>query len=703
MTRAGIATPLTYEAKIDGRHQDRLAIVYVRQSSVRQVERHQESTQLQYGLADHAERLGWTRERIAVIDDDQGISGDSSEERLGFQRLLSEVALDHVGIILGVEMSRLARNCKDWYQLLEVCALFGTLICDLDGLYDPSRYNDRLLLGLKGTMSEAELHILRQRMWQGALQKARRGELPSKGPVGYVRVADQLAFDPDEQARDVVRLIFDQFDRLGTMNAVLRYLVAHGIQMPVRPARGPSKGQLEWRRPSQSSLQNMLSHPAYAGAYVFGRSCQSKQARQQKRPSRLPRDQWLVLLRDRHPAYISWQQYEENQLRLEQNRSRYASRCSVRKGRALLAGLVVCGRCGYRFRTQYGGRGTQPRYTCSANQSRLGEQNCQSLAAKSLDDEVARLTLKALEPSALDVSLEVAQDIQQQRETAEKLWRQRLERAAYEAERTARQYHAVEPENRLVARTLEAAWEEKLRVQRDLQEQYERFLMEQPKGLSDEEQDRIRRLATDVPALWQADSTTDADRKEILREVIDHVVVNVEGESEWVEAKIHWAGGHQTFTRFRRPVNRMDQLSTWPKLKRRIQELLEAGMSAPKVAAQLNSEGLRTAEGKSFNEGSVRMVMARQGLTSARQKPRCNSIKLHKHEWFIGQLVKKLEVSYGTIHQWIHNHRVEARQLDDRRWVVTADESKCQELLTYRVRQRQRHKHHESSSAEAKL
>lgn len=552
-------------------------------------------------------------------------------------------------------------------------------------------------------MSEAELHILRQRMWQGALQKARRGELPSKGPIGYVRVVDQLAFDPDEQAQDVVRLIFDQFDRLGTMNAVLRHLVAQEIQIPVRPARGPAKGQLEWRRPSQSSLQNMLNHPVYAGAYVFGRSCQSKQARQQKRPSRLPRDQWLVLLRDRHPAYISWQQYEENQIRLEQNRSHYSSRCSVRQGRALLAGLVVCGRCGYRFRTHYSGRGTRPRYTCSANQSRFGEEQCQSLAAEALDDEVARLTLKALEPSALDVSLEVAQDIQQQREAAEKLWRQRLERAAYEAERTSRQYHVVEPENRLVARTLEAAWEEKLRVQRDLQEQYERFLMEQPMGLSDEEQERIRRLATDVPALWQATSTTDADRKEILREVIERVVVNVEGESEWVEAKIHWAGGHQTFTRFRRPVQRMEQLSTWLELKRRIQELLEAGMSAPKIAAQLNSEGLRTAEGKSFNEGSVRMVMVRQGLKSAQQKSRRNSIKLHKHEWLVGQLATKLQVTYGTIHQWIHDQRVEARQLDDRRWVVTADDAKCQELLAYRVRQGERRKHHASSSAQAEL
>ncbi len=275
--------PFAYEKKINNRHQERLAVVYVRQSSVHQVQRNQESTQLQYSLVNHAERLGWPRERIMVIDEDLGISGASSEGRFGFQRLLSEVALDHVGLILGVEMSRLARSCKDWYQLLELCALFATLICDLDGLYDPTCYNDRLLLGLKGTMSEAELHILKQRMWQGALHKARRGALLSKGPIGYVRASDQLVLDPDEQAQGVVRLIFDQFDRLGTMNAVLRFLVANGIRLPIRAAAGPGKGQLEWRRPNQSALQNMLTHPIYAGAYVFGRSCQSKKARQQKR------------------------------------------------------------------------------------------------------------------------------------------------------------------------------------------------------------------------------------------------------------------------------------------------------------------------------------------------------------------------------------------------------------------------------------
>jgi DNA invertase Pin-like site-specific DNA recombinase len=694
--------PLAHEKKIGGRHQERLAIVYVRQSSAHQVQRHQESTQLQYSLVSHAERLGWPRERIAVIDDDLGISGASSEGRLGFQRLLSEVALDHVGIILGVEMSRLARSCKDWYQLLELCALFGTLICDLDGLYDPACYNDRLLLGLKGTMSEAELHILQQRMWQGALQKARRGELVSKGTIGYVRASDHLVMDPDEQARSVVRLVFDQFDRLGTMTAVLRYLVANEIRLPVRPPSGPNKGELEWRRPNQSALRNMLTHPVYAGAYVYGRSCQSRKARQQKRPCRLPRSEWLVLLRDRYPAYISWEQYEANQLRLEQNRSRYGSRCSVRRGRALLAGLVVCGRCGRRLCIQYSGSSSKPRYNCSANHSHYGEPLCQNLSAQTLDDEVVRLTLKALQPLALDVSLQVATDIQEQRDAAEKRWCQQLERAAYEADRARRQYHAVEPENRLVARTVEAAWEEKLRGQRDLQEQYERFLAEQPKVLTAEEQERIRRLAADVPSLWHAPSTTDADRKEILREVIDRVVVNVEGESEWVEAKIYWAGGHQSYTRFRRRVLRFDQLSAWPQLLQRLRDLLRAGISVPKIAVKLNEEGLRTADGTPFSEGRVRMLMLRQGLRSARNRTR-STPPLKRHEWTIAELATKLQVGYSTLIQWIHEKRLKGRKLEDGRWVATADDAKCRELTAFQAGRAKRGRFHASSSAEATL
>ena len=675
---------LTPESKLSGHHHERLAVVYVRQSSAHQVQHHQESTQLQYGLVMHAERLGWPRERIQVIDDDQGVSGASSEGRLGFQRLLTEVALDHVGIILGVEMSRLARSCKDWYQLLEVCALFGTLICDLDGLYDPACYNDRLLLGLKGTMSEAELHVIRQRMWQGALQKARRGELLSKGPVGYVRDGDKLVFDPDEQAQSVIRMVFELFERLGSIHGVLRHFVAEGIRMPVRPSCGPNKGQLEWRRPHQTGIKGILTHPVYAGAYVFGMSSQSQKTRQQKRPYRQPREEWLVLLKDRFPAYISWSQYEENQTRLQQNRSLLTSRGSVRQGRALLSGLVICGRCGYRLRTLYGGRAWHPHYRCSARMSLYGEPACQLLKAAPLDDEVVRLAMLALEPSALSVSCQVANDIQQQRAASETLWNQRLERAAYEADRAARQFRAVEPENRLVARSLEAAWEEKLRAQRELQEQHERYLQAQPQPLTAEDQARIERLAADVPALWNAEATTDADRKEILREIIDHIVVGIEGETEWVEARIHWAGGHQTYTRFRRPVGASSKLSYSGALMERVRELLDKGLSAAKAAEELRVEGYKTARGAAFSESRVRTIMRRFGLESTRVKARKDPGPLGTDEYFISELSRELQIGTGKVYSRIIAGTIPARKALDGRWIVTVDEATRKELIKAR-------------------
>lgn len=462
--------------KINDDHRDRLAVVYVRQSSLHQVSEHRESTRLQYGLVERARSMGWMQARVLVIDEDQGMSAASAEHRSGFQRLLSEVALNHVGLILGVEMSRLARSCRDWYHLLELCAWCGTLICDLDGLYDPSPYNDRLLLGLKGTMSEAELHILQQRMLQGSRQKARRGELLTRLPIGYVRgPSGGLVLDPDEQVRMTVSRVFDLFDRVGTVTGVLRALRQQHVQIGVRLEGGPDAGRLVWRRPNQSTLRNMLTHPVYAGAYVYGRrGTQAGPAGRRSRHWRPP-EQWQVLIRDRVPAYIDWQRHRANLDQLAENRSRHEAKGSIRRGRALLAGLVVCGRCGRRMHARYAGKASRPRYCCEADKSAYGDPACQGLAAQPLDDEVVRLALAALRPSALEVSLRVTQDLQSQRDQAEALWTQRIERARYEAERAHRQFDAVEPENRLVARTLERSWEQKLQDHQQLVEEYQRF------------------------------------------------------------------------------------------------------------------------------------------------------------------------------------------------------------------------------------
>jgi DNA invertase Pin-like site-specific DNA recombinase len=693
------------EEKIQGRHFERLAVVYVRQSTIKQVQRNQESTRHQYSLVQLAERLGWPRERIVVIDDDQGMSGASSEKRHGFQRLLSEVALDHVGLILGVEMSRLARSCKDWYQLLEICALFGTLICDLDGLYDPSAYNDRLLLGLKGTMSEAELHVLKQRMRQGSLQKARRGELVNSVPRGYVRDrSGRVSFDPDEQVQTTIKLVFEQFERIGSVQGVLRHFVECGVQLPGRAISGPNKGALEWRPPRRAALQNILAHPMYAGAYVYGRRRERRGADSRRsQRSRRPRQEWHVLLRDRYPAYISWEQFERNVARIRENYSRFGVRGSVRKGRALLAGILVCGRCGHHLATQYPER-DQPRYACSADRTSEGAPRCQALGARALDEEVTRLLLAALSPSALEVSLAVAADLQSQREQADLQWRQRIERAEYEAERARRQHDAVEPENRLVARALETAWEGRLLEQREVMEKYDRFLQEQPKGLAIDEQDRIRRLASDLPALWNAETTTDADRKQILREVIDKVVVNVEGESEWVEARVYWAGGQETYTRFRRPVQRMEQLASWPQLQERVRELKADGCTAAEMARILNEEGFRATRGKPLNKAGIRALMSRHGLSAVSRDKR-KLAALGPDEWLIGDLCERLRVSKGSIYRWVKSGQLAARQAGGPQgfWIVTAGAEKVAELSAARCRQEKRRQYHECSSKKAKV
>src|SRR5215472_5547890 len=382
--------------KIHRQHRERLAIVYIRQSTVQQVERHQESTRLQYGLVDRAFHFGWAREAIVVVDDDLGRSGATIEGRLGFQRLVAEVGLGHVGLVLGVEMSRLARSCRDWHQLLEICALFDTLIADADGVYDPANFNDRLLLGLKGTMSEAELHILKARMLAGRRAKAQRGELGKPVPMGCVRrPSGDVTFDPDEQAQATVRLVFDLFDRFRTVGKVMTYLVEHDIRMPVRRRGGAGKGELEWRRPSRPTLLNFFANPIYAGVYAYGVRAVERRRQKPARPGtgrRPPRaDEAEVFLRDRLPGYISFERYERNQAQLKTNKA--AGGGTVRAGSALLSGLLICGRCGLRMLAQYNNNGHAARYACTQMQSCYGEAFCQSLTAAPLDALISGLVL----------------------------------------------------------------------------------------------------------------------------------------------------------------------------------------------------------------------------------------------------------------------------------------------------------------------
>lgn len=678
--------------KIQAQHLERLAVVYVRQSTLQQVIDHQESTRIQYGLVGRAEALGWRTERVLTIDDDLGKSGSSVEGRLGFQRLVSEVGLNHVGLILGVEMSRLARSSKDWHQLLEICALFGTLIADLDGIYDPGDYNDRLLLGLKGSFSEAELHILKQRMMQGKRNKAQRGELGFNVPIGYVRrPSGEIRFDPDGQVQQVVRLIFRKFKELGTLNAVLRYLVTHHIQFGVRVLSGPTTGDLEWHRPNRQTLQNLLRNPAYTGAYAYGRRQVDPRNKKAGRPHTgrvvKPPEKWLVLIKEHHPAYIPWEQYQENIAQLKSNQNRNDEQGHPRQGVGLLCGLLVCGRCGARMAVQYHRGQNYHRYICAREMVDYGGEICQHLSGACIDKYIVEQVLQALEPAALELSLAAAMHLEKDRLELDKLWQQRLERSQFEADRARRHYHLVESENRLVARQLAQEWECKLQAQQQLQEEYERFCHEKPKQLSSNEQQQIRRLAQDLPVLWSAPTTTQAQRKEIIRQVIDKIILTVEGASEQVQVRIEWSGGFSCQAQIIRPVAKWTQLSYYPQLCERLKQLVEANLTTDEIIDCLHQEGFRPPKRRqTFSREIVRKLIRHLGL-GTRPLPKARE-SLSEHEWWLPELASTLEMPAVTLYNWVQRGWVKARQqtVPPKHWIIWADEAELERLRTHRQR-----------------
>jgi DNA invertase Pin-like site-specific DNA recombinase len=656
--------------KIRAEHRDRLAIVYVRQSSPHQVLTHRESRARQYALADHAGALGWPRERVLVIDDDQGQSGQTAHQRAGFQRLLAEVTMGHVGLVLGLEMSRLARSSEDWHRLLQLCALFGVLLADEDGVYDPHDPNDRLLLGLKGTISEFELVTMRNRLERGRLNKAQRGALFHRVPTGYVKLSsDQIDRDPDEQVQAVVRLIFDKYDELGTVRGVFRYLLDHHIRLGLRSFAGPRPGQLEWRRPRLPTLYALLHHPIYAGAYAYGRRERGgPRAGGGPTPVRWrPMTEWTVLQRDCLPAYITWERYLANQERLRQQQNSAASPGAPRSGAALLVGLVVCGQCGRRLRPSY--RATA-HYSCQRHQDHGEPKVCYGLRARAVDELVAEQVLRALQPAALELSLQALDDLDAERARLDRHWQQRLERARYDAREAERRYRAVDPDNRLVARTLEQGWEEALRVVRQTEEDYDRFRRQESPPLSAEDRARIRALAADIPALWRAPETTPQDRKEIVRLLLERVVVHVRRDSEYVDVELHWHGGAVSRHTVARPVQSFEQLRDYTPLLERLGQLRQAGHTAAQIAAVLNREGFKPPRRGQFYRESVRKLLSRRGLanerTSAGQRGR--------HEWWLPDLARVIGVPAATLRCWARWGWVQARQTPAQGlWVLWAD------------------------------
>jgi DNA invertase Pin-like site-specific DNA recombinase len=669
-------------SKIRDVHLDRLAIVYVRQSSPQQVLENRESRERQYALAQFAQRLGWLAERVVIIDEDQGQSGKSADNRSGFQRLMTEVSLSHVGIVLGLELSRLSRSNKDWHQLIDVCGIFHTLLCDQDGVYDALDSNDRLLLGMKGAMSEFELVTLRNRLLRGSRNKAERGELFLSVPLGYFKMSTgEIVQEPDEQARGMIRLVFDKFDELGSAYAVFRYLVVNNLQLGFRRQRGGRIGELEWKPASAARILSIFRHPIYAGAYAYGLHRAGARNPVTGRTTGgkwfVPPEELPVLLHGRLPAYISWDQYLANQQRLQQNRSLHDTRGAPRRGEALLPGLVVCGKCGHHMSTKYPGD-KKPSYHCGEYWRLALNEPCGRIAAATLDDLVAHEVLRALEPAALELSLRAIENVEQERKRLHDQWRQTLERARQDVERAERQYHCVEPENRLVARTLEARWDDALKKQRQLEEEHHRFLAKLPATLSSADRKRILALSESVGKLWQAPGTSVLDRKQIVRCMVERVIVVTDKSSELNEVTIIWQGGMETQHQVARPVGTFEQLKDYRRLTQRITQLHREGLHLAQIAENLNSEGFVPPRRRGiFTESGIGSLVRDLGLAGELFR----SDLLGKDEWWIADLAKKLQVIAPKIHYWTKQGWIHSRRTPSgKHWIVWADKGEIRRL-----------------------
>jgi len=535
--------------KITTDHLRRCAVVYVRQSSSTQVENNRESTARQYHLAERAVELGWPREQVKILDEDLGISGSGLTDRAGFARMISEVALGQIGIVLGLEVSRLARNNADWYRLLDLCGVTNTLIGDADGIYHPGLFNDRLVLGLKGTMSEAELHVLRARLLGGIRNKAARGELSRGLPVGLVRGEGdgEVLLHPDESVTAAIRAVFERFAEMGSARRVWLWFCSQGLRFPLH---SNTLQDIRWVTPTYTKIHQVLINPFYAGVYVYGRTQQvsyiDESGRVRKRIKARPRTQWPVFIRDHHRGFIDWATFEANQKRLAQNtRPRpHQSGGAVREGTALLQGIAACGGCGRRLKVHYTGRSSTPGYHCAGKTIVNGRgEYCLNVGGCQIDAAVAAAFLAALAPAGLEASLKAAEQLEADHETTVEQFRRDVERARYGAQRAERRYRVVDPDNRLVARGLEAEWENTLRELKAAEGELARREHTRPLVLTPDERASLLALGKDLNAVWSAPTTTDRDRKELLRTLIEEVVMTIEREKFNAHLTLRWRGG----------------------------------------------------------------------------------------------------------------------------------------------------------------
>lgn len=664
----------TLSVKVRAEHLERKACVYVRQSTYYQVENNLESQRLQYGLADYAKRLGWPTERVVVIDEDQGTSGSCANHRSGFGRLVTAVGLGEVGIVMSLEASRLARNSPDWHNLIYMSRYTGTLIADEHGIYDPSDATDRMVLGLRGQMSELELDTSIHRMMTGRMNKAQRGEFLIYPPAGYeIDDLDHIIISSDEAVRDAIHTVFIKFDELGSAKRICIWWKEQGLKFPVRRAELRSH-PIVWLEPTYRMFLAVLHHPIFAGAYAFGRTKRVRELDPENprtlriRQVAVARQEWPVLLFDHHQGYISWTQYEQNQKRVRDNQQmkraeHEEAQGPAREGRALLQGLVRCGRCGRSMTVSYGGARSSPtstrtlQYRCSELRRRQGAPDCQVVGGMQINEAVVSAFLAVSSGASEEAARLALEELEGEEASAEKLWRHQVEQAEYEAERAGRQYNAVEPENRLVARTLEERWNAALARVEELKNQA-RSKHEQIRPLSEHERARAKSLAQDLEAVWRAATTTNQDRKQLLRAAIEEVQLRT--ETNHYAVKIVWMGGATTEREVRRRKPGECPTHATPKDTIELVRTLASEFDDAQIACILSKQGRRTGEGNPFTAIKVAQLRNRNAIEC---HPLRRAQDPKEGPFTADQAAAELGVASDTVHRWLREGILPGRQL----------------------------------------
>jgi DNA invertase Pin-like site-specific DNA recombinase len=640
----------------------RLACLYVRQSTLQQVLEHGESTARQYALRERAVALGWPDDQIIVIDQDLGHSGASMADRRGFQRLVAEVGLGRVGLVLGLEVSRLARNSSDWHHLLEICALTHTLILDEDGLYDPATFNDRLLLGLKGTMSEAELYMIRARLHGGIVSKARRGVLKLVLPIGLCYTDDdRIVLDPHLQVQASIRAVFAAFAQTGSANATVRHFRQQQLPFPHRLRGGGHRGEVSWGTLQHHDVLRLLHHPAYAGAYVFGRTRTSKTVDGKLHICQVPRDEWTVLRYDSHDGYITWQEYERNQEHLAMNSQAYAPKrfAPPREGPALLQGLILCGQCGERMTVRYhqrAGRRIVPDYVCQRAGIAHAQPPCQRLPGAALDRTVADLLLKMVTPEAIALILAMQEELVQRAEEAQRLRHLQVERAQYEADLAQRRYLRVDPDNRLVAQVLEAEWNAKLRELAAAQEAEVQFRQRDAQAVSQQDWQQLGEIPERLAQFWQHPQTSARDRKRVVRLLIEDVTLL---RAEQMVVHIRFKGGATQTIQVPFPPPFAQSRLTAPHTLAVMQQVLHE-LTDAQTAERLNALGYRTFTGLPFQPAHVAQLRRHHGLTD-------RYTTLREQGWLTAaEIAEQCGISVARVWRRYHQGRLVGAVYNDR-------------------------------------